>query len=116
VDAVAGVKVAGVDDLLASFGSTEKRSPREVAVELKKMVGLEPTPPPPDVATTGRSSVVKAADEGLAGEAAPTLGDSEFRTPRAPRAARAISVTLLVLLLGALVALYLFYPQLFTGR
>jgi len=113
-DGVGGVEVSGVDDLLASFSSGTKRSSREVAGELKKMVGLEPTPPPPEVATLTGSSIVSLPD-GDRDEPAP-MEPVEFRRPRAPRTSLAITTTLLILMLGAAVALYFFYPQVFTGR
>lgn len=113
-DAVGGVQVSGVDDLLASFAPGTKRSPREVAGELKAMVGLDPTPPPPEVATLTGASLVVAP--GTDREDDSPMQPVEFRRPRAPRTSLAITTIALLLMLGAAIALYFYYPQFFTGR
>ncbi|MBI5535503.1 MAG: hypothetical protein HY898_22425 [Deltaproteobacteria bacterium] len=115
-EAVREVSVKPVDDLLASFGKQEKRSSREVAGDLKKMVGLEPTPPPPDVTALSGLSLAHGIPPVREVGSDPPQPISEYRKPRAPRTAFTMVVVFLVLMLGAVAAIYNFWPAFFTGH
>jgi hypothetical protein len=47
-----GPPVKGADELLESFVTSTSRRDHDVAADLKRMVGVEPTPPPPKVQQT----------------------------------------------------------------
>ncbi|MCU0693379.1 MAG: hypothetical protein MUF54_18470 [Polyangiaceae bacterium] len=105
-----GARIDRVNELLAEFGEARERSSREVAGELKQMLGLVPTPPPPTVAISG--------DAGNASEAAGEPGAShllppvELARPRRPKLAFGLAVILLILAIMGLGAVYWTYPQL----
>jgi hypothetical protein len=106
-----------LDELLASFGAASHRSTREVAGDLKALVGLPPTPPPPSVETdepeadepdevaTSEPSVLPAAKDPIA-----------FVRARNPKLTLALSVVLLVLAILGMGAVYLAFPQLLLGH
>lgn len=106
-----------VDELLASFAVSEKRSSRNVSGELKKLVGLEPTPLVPLSAWSPEtlSEPVAAPKDGQ-GDAIVLRGPTEFQRPRAPKTALSISILFLVALVSAAVGIYLRWPTFFLGR
>ena len=99
-----------VRELLANFSTAKPKSPRELSGELKKMVGLEPTPAPPPVQLD--TSPVPPPQEPSWVPPAPV----EFARPRQPKLAFAIVVLVLVVLLCAALFIALYYPSFFTGR
>jgi hypothetical protein len=99
-----------VNELLAGFGEARERSSRDVAGDLKQMLGLAPTPPPPTVAISGDAgNASEAAGEPGARHLLPPV---ELARPRRPKLAFGLAVILLILAIAGLVAVYWAYPQL----
>jgi len=108
-----------VDELLASFGRQAERSSRDVASDLKQMLGLPPTPPPPEADQVAPETPGTAATGRVGNDDDPgrkVLAPVEFRRPRAPKSSLRLVMVLLVLAVGALAALWYFYPQVFVAR
>ena len=109
-----------VEELVASF-SVGGDATRGLAGELKKMAGLEPTPPPPAAvhehgitdAALARASTDEVPPEP---RVRPRQNPAEYARPRAPRTSLAIMAALLFVLIGAAVLIFLKYPSFFTGR
>ncbi len=102
-----------VNELLADFGCPE-RSSRELAGELKTMLGLPPTPAPPQAQASSDEDASPGSGETSNGEAPPA--PLELRPPRHPRLGLAITTVLLLLAVAGMVALYALYPALLFGR
>ena len=106
-------------ELVESFAVDEKKSSREVSGELKKLVGLEPTPPPPTMEALAELSRAHAVrDDGDPQDVASSeqaLAPIEFKRPRAPRTSLTLLMVLLVALLGVVAWVYLRHPGFFTG-
>jgi hypothetical protein len=108
-----------VDELLASFGRQGERSSHEVASDLKQMLGLPPTPPPPEADQAAHETPGTAATGLVGSDDQPDrdiMAPVEFRRPRAPKSSFRMVVALLVLAVGALAAVWYFYPQVFVAR
>lgn len=103
-----------MNELLADFGCPE-RSSRELAGELKSMLGLAPTPAPPQAQAGGSGDEGESSepDESSNGEAPAPL---VIRPPRHPRLGVAITTGLLLLAVAGMIALYALYPALLFGR
>jgi hypothetical protein len=103
-----------VGELLAGF-DLPPRSSREVAGELRNMLGLPPTPAPPP----GSYQAV-TQDEGPSAPREPASmpppAPMQFTPPRNPKLGVAIATGLLALALAALIALYVLYPALLIGH
>lgn len=102
-----------VGELLAGF-DVPSRSSREVAGELKSMLGLPLTPAPPP----GSYQVVAQEDQAASQKPAsqPPPAPIQFSPPRNPRLGIAITTALLAVVLAALIALYVLYPALLIGH
>ncbi len=107
-----------VGELLETFARPSERSSKDVAGELKQMLGLPPTPPPPQVDELEHETPGTAAARLVGSEDSESdpMKPVEFARPRAPRSSFAIVVVLLILALGALAAVWYFYPQVFVGH
>lgn len=111
------MQVRSADEILQAFAGGSARAPRELANELKKLVGLEPTPPPPPIALFRKPSS-NTADKSQTqlskadGESKPV--DAEGTN--APKTAHAMLVFLLILAVATLGAIYIVHPSFFTGR
>jgi len=107
------------DELLARFSGSVVQSDQEIARELKAMVGLEPTPPPPDVVEErdepAAAEPTEAPAEDLS-EAPPSVEmPLELAPPRRSKAGLFVLLGIVVLGVGAL-AVFLYYPELFSGN
>jgi hypothetical protein len=104
-----------VNELLADFGSPE-RSSRELAGELKSMLGLPPTPAPPQAQAGGcREEGGSSETEAPSNSEAPPV-PLAIQPPRHPRLGLAITTGLLLLAVAGMIALYALYPALLFGR
>lgn len=108
------------DELLARFSGSVAQSEQEIARELKAMAGLEPTPPPPIVATAESTIAPEPTDivEAVA-EVTPSeeVEDSfEIPTARRSKATSYLLGGLLVAGIAATLAVWIYYPEFFTGR
>lgn len=116
---VAPKPLTRADELLARFSGSVVQSDQEIARELKAMVGLEPTPPPPETAAeTDEASVVETGappDDALS-EVPPSVElPLELMPPRRSKTGLLVLMGIVVLGVGALAA-FLYYPELFSGK
>ena len=106
-----------VDELLATFGTTTARSARDVAGDLKALVGLPPTPPPPPVEPDGPGADEPTArSDSRPSDQPPAKARIEYARPRNPKLALAVSVVLLVVAILGIGAVYFAFPQLLIGH
>jgi hypothetical protein len=114
-----------VDELLDTFRHSDALDERALSGALKRVAGLEPTPPPPAVVMTAAPAPVvlvappDVPDSPRPYVASPPPPPAELPVPRAPRAPRLTSTLLTgMLLLGiaAIVFAWVRFPWLFTGR
>ena len=104
-----------VNELLADFGSPE-RSSRELAGELKSMLGLPPTPAPPQAQAGGPDEEGGSSETGASSNSEAPPVPLAIQPPRHPRLGVAITTALLVLAVAGMIALYALYPALLFGR
>lgn len=102
-----------VDELLAGFASSPRRSSRQVAGDLKSMLGLPPTPAPPASETLEAMASNAEPEEPKKDEVPPPI---EFHRPRNPKFGLIVSTGLLILALAILVTLYVLFPALLVGH
>lgn len=105
-----------VNELLAGFASTPERSSKDVAGELKNMLGLAPTPPPPTTTSSDEQETERAPDPPDEPLEAKPLPPVEYARPRNPKLSLMLTFVLLVLAIAAMVALYVLYPALLLGH
>lgn len=107
------------DELLARFSGSVVQSDQEIARELKAMVGLEPTPPPPE--TLVRTDEPPAVERNEPPHEEPSESPPSVDLPLELEPRRRSKATLLVVMgfvvlgVGALAA-FLYYPELFSGH
>jgi len=104
-----------VNELLADFGSPE-RSSRELAGELKSMLGLPPTPAPPQAQAGGPREEGGSSETGATSNSEAPPVPLAIQPPRHPRLGVAITTGLLLLAVAGMIALYALYPALLFGR
>ena len=104
-----------VNELLADFGSPE-RSSRELAGELKSMLGLPPTPAPPQAQAGGPPEEGGSSETGASSNSEAPPVPLAIQPPRHPRLGVAITTGLLLLAVAGMIALYALYPALLFGR
>ena len=104
-----------VNELLADFGSPE-RSSRELAGELKSMLGLPPTPAPPQAQAGGHPEEGGNTETGASSNSEAPPVPFAIQPPRHPRLGVAITTVLLLLAVAGMIALYTLYPALLFGR
>lgn len=115
-EAQTGPRTDRVEELLAGFASPPGRSSRDVAVEIKGMLGLAPTPaPPPGEEADPSASPPEPEPPGEPSEPAP-LPPVEFRRPRNPKLNLLLMTVLLVLAIAGMVTLYVLYPAMLVGH
>lgn len=108
------------DELLARFSGSVVQSDQEIARELKAMVGIEPTPPPPEAtAEPSEETVVETAEPPPVDEVSesPPSFDMPLDAlpPRRSKAGLLVVLGIVVLGVGALAAFF-YYPELFSGK
>lgn len=113
---IRNARTSDVDDLLSRFATQEMSSAdlRQARSELKIMVGLEPTDPPPEV-----ESVFPSPDDSMTPTRflEPRATAIEGRAPnRVRRMSLALSAALIVAGLAVTVAIYAVYPAFFAGK
>lgn len=110
------------DELLARFSGAVVQSDQEIARELKAMAGLEPTPPPPLAASTEPTSALGPAETEAPPVESPAPPSPSLDEPlelpleRRSKAASYLLGGLLVAGIAATVAIWIYYPEFFTGR
>jgi hypothetical protein len=114
---LATAPAASVESLLEGFVAADRFDERAAALALKRSVGLDATPPPPET----RAHAVAPREEPamaplMSPSPLPASVNDERRPPRAPRASRALMFGMLVLALGATVAVWVEHPGFFTGH
>ena len=117
-----------VDELLEAFRPTDGFDERALSKMLKSAAGLEPTPPPPGVELAedddapSHGDLARALPDSSAAAPARPLGgtppgdDVLPRRPRAPRLGSALLGAILFCGVVALIAAWVRFPWLFTGR
>lgn len=107
------------DELLARFSGNVSQTDQEIARELKAMAGLEPTPPPPMAApqepTPTPPPASPPSDVATVGGG---FEDAPFDLPIAGRSRGSSYLLGLLLVMGiaATIAVWMYYPEFFTGE